>query len=63
MLNFILEIIITVLFAITLVFNIIDGSWFFVTLDAIIVIMGIVNSVLAYKVYKRKRKKNNGGNE
>jgi hypothetical protein len=30
-------------------------------LDAIIVIMGIVNSVLAYKVYKRK--KNNGGNE
>jgi membrane protein YdbS with pleckstrin-like domain len=63
MLNFILEIIITVLFAITLVFNIIDGSWLFVTLDAIIVIMGIVNSVLAYKVYKRKRKKNNGGNE
>jgi membrane protein YdbS with pleckstrin-like domain len=63
MLNFILEIIITVLFAVTLVFNIIDGSWFFVTLDAIIVIMGIVNSVLAYKVYKRKRKKNNGGNE
>ena len=61
MLNFILEIIITVLFAITLVFNIIAGSWFFVTLDAIIVIMGIVNSVLAYKVYKRK--KNNGGNE
>jgi membrane protein YdbS with pleckstrin-like domain len=57
MLNFILEIIITVLFAITLVFNIIDGSWLFVTLDAIIVIMGIVNSVLAYKVYKRKRKK------
>ncbi len=61
MLNFILEIIITVLFAITLVFNIIAGSWFLVTLDAIIVIMGIVNSVLAYKVYKRK--KNNGGNE
>jgi membrane protein YdbS with pleckstrin-like domain len=61
MLNFILEIIITVLFAVTLVFNIIDGSWFFVTLDAIIVIMGIINSVLAYKVYKRK--KNNGGNE
>lgn len=61
MLNFILEIILTVLFAITLVFNIITGSWFFVTLDAIIVIMGIVNSVLAYKVYKRK--KNNGGNE
>lgn len=61
MLNFILEIIITVLFAVTLVFNIIDGSWFFVTLDAIIVIMGIVNSVLTYKVYKRK--KNNGGNE
>ena len=61
MLNFILEIIITVLFAITLVFNIIAGSWFLVTLDAIIVIMGIVSSVLAYKVYKRK--KNNGGNE
>lgn len=61
MLNFILEIIITVLFAVTLVFNIIAGSWFLVTLDAIIVIMGIVNSVLAYKVYKRK--KNNGGNE
>lgn len=61
MLNFILEIIITILFAITLVFNIINGAWFLVTLDAIIVIMGIVNSVLAYKVYKRK--KNNGGNK
>jgi hypothetical protein len=61
MLNFISEIIITILFAVTLVFNIIAGFWFLVTLDAIIVIMGIVNSVLAYKAYKRK--KNNGGNE
>ena len=61
MFNFILEIIFTVLFAISLVFNAVTGSWLFVTLDAIIVILGVVNSIFAYKNYKNK--KNNGGNE
>lgn len=61
MFNFILEIIFTVLFAASLVFNMIAGSWLLVALDAVIVILGIVNSIFAYKNYKKK--KNNGGNE
>ena len=61
MFNFILEIIFTVLFAISLVFNMIASSWLFVALDAAIVILSIVNSIFAYKNYKKK--KNNGGNE
>ena len=61
MFNFILEIIFTVLFAVSLVFNVIAGSWLLVALDAVIVILGIVNSIFAYKNYKKK--KNNGGNE
>jgi hypothetical protein len=61
MFNFILEIIFTGLLLLPFVFNVIAGSWLFVALDAIIVIFGIVNSILAYKNYKKK--KNNGGNE
>jgi hypothetical protein len=56
MFNFILEIIFTVLFAISLVFNVIIGSWLLVTLDAVIVILGIVNIILAYKNYKKRRR-------
>lgn len=64
MFNFILEIIFTVLFAVSLVFNVITGSWLLVTLDAIIVILGIVNSIFAYKNYKKKKNNtSNGGNE
>lgn len=61
MFNFILEIIFTVLFAVSLVFNVVAGSWLLVVLDVVIVILGIINSILAYKNYKKK--KNNGGNE
>lgn len=60
MFNFILEIIFTVLFAISLIFNVIAGSWLLVALDAAIVILGIINSIFAYKNYKNK--KDNGGN-
>ena len=60
MFNFILEVIFTVLFAISLVFNVIAGSWLLVALDAAIVILGIINSILVYKNYKDK--KNSGGN-
>lgn len=64
MFNFILEIIFTVLFAVSLIFNAIAGSWLFVTLDVIIVILGIINSILAYKNYKKKKNNiSNGGNE
>ena len=61
MFNFILEIIFIVLFSISLVFNVIAGSWLLVAVDAAIVILGIVNSILVYKNYKKK--KSNGGNE
>lgn len=61
MFNFILEIIFTVLFAVSLAFNVVAGSWLLVALDAVIVILGIINSILAYKNYKKK--KNNRGNE
>lgn len=57
MFKFILEIIFTVLFAVSLVFNVITGSWLLVTLDAIIVILGIVNSILVFKEWRRRRKK------
>ena len=60
MFNFILEVIFTVLFAISLVFNVIACSWLLVALDAAIVILGIINSILVYKNYKDK--KNSGGN-
>ena len=61
MFNFILEIIFIVLFTISLVLNVIAGSWLLVAADAAIVILGIINSILLYKNYKKK--KNNGGNE
>jgi hypothetical protein len=57
MFKFILEIIFTVLFAVSLVFNVITGSWLLVTLDAIIVILGIVNSILVFKEWRRRGKK------
>jgi hypothetical protein len=57
MFKFILEIIFTVLFAVSLVFNVITGSWLLVTLDAIIVILGIVNSILVFKEWRSGRKK------
>ena len=55
MFNFILEIIFTVLFTVSLVFNVIEGSWLFVTLDAAIVVLGIINSIFAYHNYKKKK--------
>ena len=64
MFNFILEIIFTVLFAVSLIFNALAGSWLLVTLDAVIVILGIINSIFAYHNYKKKKNNiSNGGNE
>lgn len=57
MFKFILEIIFTVVFVISLIFNIITGSWLLVTLDAIIVILGIINSILIFKKWRRRGKK------
>jgi membrane protein YdbS with pleckstrin-like domain len=57
MFKFILEIIFTVLFAVSLVFNVITGSWLLVTLDAIVVILGIVNCILDFKEWRRRGKK------
>ena len=45
MFKFILEIIFTVIFVISLVFNIIMESWFLVVLDAIIIILGSMEGV------------------
>lgn len=59
MLNFILEIIFTILFIIFLVFDVIAGSWLFIVLDTAIIILGIVDSILTYKSYK----KNNASNK
>ena len=55
MFNFILQIIFIILFAISLVSNAIAGSWLFVTLDAIIVILSIADSIFVYKNYKEKK--------
>jgi hypothetical protein len=57
MFKFILEIIFTVVFAISLIFNVIAGSWLLVILDAIIVIFGIINSILIFKEWRHRRKK------
>ena len=57
MFKFILEIIFTVVFVISLIFNIITGSWLLVTLNAIIVIFGIINSILIFKAWRRRGKK------
>lgn len=59
MVDLILEIVFTVLFTISLVFNLILGSWLFVVLDAIIVILGVINFIFAYKTYKAKKQKEN----
>ena len=58
MFKFILEIIFTVIFAISLIFNIITGAWLLVALDAIIVILGIVNSILIFKEWRSRGKRN-----
>lgn len=55
MIHFILEIIFTIIVTIPLVFNTITGNWPFVALDAVIVILGIVSSILAYKNYKKNK--------
>lgn len=60
MANLVLEIVFTVLFIISLVFNLILGSWLYVVLDTIIVILGVINLIFAYKTYKAKRQKENG---
>jgi hypothetical protein len=57
MFKFILEIIFTVVFVISLIFNVIAGSWLLVILDAIIVIFGIINSILIFKEWRHRRKK------
>lgn len=57
--NFILEIVFTIIIAIPLVLNVITGHWLFAALDAAIVILGIVNSILAYKNYKKKKNREN----
>lgn len=65
MFNFILEIIFTVLFAVSLIFNAVADSWLLVALNAVIVILGIINSIFAYKNYKKKKNNNisnDGGN-
>lgn len=54
MFKFILEIIFTVVFVISLIFNIITGAWLLVALDAIIVIFGIINSILIFKELRRR---------
>ena len=59
MVNLVLEIVFTVLFAIALVFNLILGSWLLVALYAAIVILGIINSIFAYKIYKTKKQEKN----
>lgn len=59
MVDLILEIVFTVLFAISLVYNIILGSWLFVVLDTIIVILGVINFIFVYKTYKAKKQEKN----
>ena len=57
MFKFILEIIFTVIFAVSLIFNTIAGSWLLVILDAVIVVLGIINSVFVFKEWRSKKKK------
>jgi membrane protein implicated in regulation of membrane protease activity len=54
MLKLILEIVFTVVFAISLVLNIITGSWLLVALDGVCVILGLVNIYLIWRNQKRK---------
>lgn len=54
MLKLILEIVFTVVFAISLVLNIITGSWLLVALDGVCVILGLVNIYLIWRNHKRK---------
>jgi hypothetical protein len=57
MFKFVLEIIFTVVFIISLVFNVITESWLLVTLDAIVVIFGIINSFLDFEEWRYRRKR------
>lgn len=57
MFKFILEVIFTVLFLVSLIFNAIAGSWLLVTLDAVIVTLGIIHSILEFKEWRWGRKK------
>ena len=52
----ILETIFTIIFFISLIFNIITSSWFFAILDAILVILGIINAALTYKARNSRKK-------
>lgn len=58
MLKLILEILFTVVFAISLVFNIIAGSWLLVALDGVCVALGLVNIYLVWRNHKRKESRN-----
>ena len=54
MLKLILEIVFIVVFAISLVLNIITGSWLLVALDGACVILGLINIYLILRNHKRK---------
>ena len=58
MLKLILEIIFTVVFAISLVFNIITGFWLLAVLDGVCVVLGLVNIYLIWRNHKRKEARN-----
>lgn len=58
MLKLILEILFTVVFAISLVCSIISGFWLLAVLDAICVVLGLVNIYLIWRNYKRKETRN-----
>ena len=58
MLKLILEIIFTVVFAISLVVNIITGFWLLAVLDGACVALGLANIYLIWRNYKRKETRN-----
>ena len=58
MFKLILEILFTVVFAISLVCSIISGFWLLAVLDAICVVLGLVNIYLIWRNYKRKETRN-----
>lgn len=57
MFKLVLEIIFTILFVISLITSIVTSSWLFVVLDAIIVVLGIVNSILTFRNWRHKGRK------
>jgi hypothetical protein len=54
MLKLILEIVFTVVFAVSFVFNIITGFWFLAVLDGACVALGLVNIYLIWRNHKRE---------